>query len=77
MKNALDPREYRNSLAGTTARPSRSGNPLTRPAKWFSKSSSPLGVETGRLGLVYRSLEDGKNLIESTKTLIDRIEKEA
>ncbi len=63
--NKLDPRNYRNPLAGTTAKPKAGGNPLTKPSKAHSKSKAPLGVEMGRLGLVYRSQEDGKNLIEA------------
>jgi len=63
--NKLDPRNYRNKLAGTTVKPKTGGNPLTQTSKAFSKHKAPLAVDTGRLGLVYRSMEDGKNLIEA------------
>lgn len=67
MNNQFDPRSYTNPIAGRKPRPGGSKNPLVRPtaASGYSKSKSPYGAEIARHGLVFRSLEDGENLIEA------------
>lgn len=69
MANPLDPRNYRNPIAGHNVR-GKAPNPKVRTPKWFSKPKAPLATEPGRLGLVYRSMEDGANLIETADTVI-------
>lgn len=72
--NRLDPRNYRNKLAGTTRTPGGTKNGLTKPAPWFTSPKGKLATDVGRLGLVYRSMEDGKNLIERSNQVIESIE---
>ncbi len=65
--NDLDPRNYKNPIAGHNAKPRGGKNPFVRPTakSGYSKSLSPLGAEIPRHGLVYRSTEDGAGLIEA------------
>jgi hypothetical protein len=65
--NDLDPRNYKNPIAGHNAKPRGGKNPLVRPTakSGYSKSLSPLGAEIPRHGLAYRSTEDGAGLIEA------------
>jgi len=65
--NDLDPRNYKNPVAGHNAKPRGASNPMVRPTakSGYSKSLSPLGAEIPRHGLVYRSTEDGAGLIEA------------
>lgn len=74
MSNPIDRKPIRNRLAGRDAKKA-SGNPLASPRKGnlmglekkdtVRAAKNPLAFPTSRLGLVYRSVQDGVSLIES------------
>lgn len=71
--NKLDRKPIRNTMAGRSAVPIN-GNTLSQPAKRnlagfrpgnLNRPKNPLSMPTNRLGLPFRAIADGINLIES------------
>lgn len=76
--NKLDSKPIRNPLAGSKYKGVK-GNKLAGHGKLGGDArvqGNKLAFPTTRLGLVYRSLEDGANLIEGSSKLIRMIETE-
>jgi len=73
--NPLDSKPIRNPLAGANWKPV-TGNKFAGSVEHHKNPKSKVSFPTGRLGLVYRSLEDGANLIEDSTKLLRMIERE-
>ena len=73
--NPLDSKPIKNPLAGAGWKPVK-GNKFAGAAEHHASPKSKYAFPTTRLGLVYRSLEDGANLIEDSSKLIKMIEQE-
>lgn len=79
--NPLDSKPIKNPLAGANAKPTK-GNSFAADLNvgpGISSHTTPkskYAFPTTRIGLVYRSLEDGCNLIENSAKLRKMIERE-
>ena len=72
--NKLDPRNYRNPMAGHNPG-GKAKNPLATLNKAMTKpANNKYGASVSRHGLAFRSLEDGANLIEKASKLKEQID---
>jgi hypothetical protein len=74
--NPYDSKPIRNPLAGANWKPLKGNKFAGGVAHDRGGPHSKMSFPTSRIGLVYRSLEDGANLIEDSGKLIRMIERE-